>query len=179
MPELPETYRCIVVKSKGADFEQETRKLVAPKKGEVLIKVLACGVCHSDSIVTQGHMPVPYPMVPGHEIVGDVVAVGDGEQKWSVGDRVGSGWEGGHCFSCQDCRRGSFTTCANGSVIPLLFQHSNLLREGSKADLVMQDGEWNLSRWWVCRIRLVQHGIRRLRPHGNRSCRGRTSALCR
>lgn len=87
--DLPKKYKCVVVRAKGGDFEVEERDLPSPKAGEVLIKTLACGVCRSDSIVTEGHMPVPYPMVPGHEIVGDVAAVGDGEKKWKVGDRVG------------------------------------------------------------------------------------------
>ena len=58
----------------------------------------------------------PLPRVPGHEIVGDVVAVPDSEKKWAVGDRVGSGWHGGHCFSCNRCRSGDFVTCENEAI---------------------------------------------------------------
>ena len=52
-----------------------------------------------------------YPRVPGHEVVGDVVAIGEGEKLWKVGDRVGAGWHGGHCSSCTRCRIGDFVTC--------------------------------------------------------------------
>lgn len=60
------------------------------------MKVLACGVCHSDSAVQHQMFGNTFPRVPGHEGVGDVVAVGDGEKKWKVGDRVGGPWHGGH-----------------------------------------------------------------------------------
>jgi D-arabinose 1-dehydrogenase-like Zn-dependent alcohol dehydrogenase len=53
------------------------------------------GVCHSDSIVQSGSMGNTFPRIPGHEIIGDVVAVGDGERKWKAGDRVGGPWHGG------------------------------------------------------------------------------------
>ena len=53
------------------------------------MKVLACGVCHSDDVVKNGLFGNTFPIVPGHEIIGDVVAVADKEQRWSNGDRVG------------------------------------------------------------------------------------------
>lgn len=59
-----------------------------------------------------------YPRVPGHEIIGDVVAIGKGEQLWKVGDRVGAGWHGGHCGSCTRCRIGDFVTCSISASCP-------------------------------------------------------------
>jgi len=53
------------------------------------------------------------PRIPGHEIVGDVVAIPPGETKWKVGDRVGSGWHDGHCHECVNCRKGNFVNCTN------------------------------------------------------------------
>jgi D-arabinose 1-dehydrogenase-like Zn-dependent alcohol dehydrogenase len=47
-----------------------------------------------------------FPRCPGHEIVGDVFEIAEGEKRWKVGDRVGSGWHGGHCGVCLSCRRG-------------------------------------------------------------------------
>ena len=63
---------------------------------QVLVKVLACGVCHSDSVVQQQLFGNSLPMVPGHEIVGEVVAVPDTEKTWKKGERVGGAWHGGH-----------------------------------------------------------------------------------
>jgi len=77
---------------------------------------LACGVCHSDSIVKEQHMPTGLPRIPGHEVVGIVAKVGPGEQRWKEGDRVGSGWHGGHCFHCPSCLHGDFTTCSNENI---------------------------------------------------------------
>lgn len=58
-----------------------------------------------------GTFPVPLPRIPGHEIVGDVVAVGPNEKLWAVGDRVGVGCHGGFCAKCKRCRVGDFVTC--------------------------------------------------------------------
>jgi len=74
--------------------------------------VQACGICHSDSLVKEGHWPgLEYPRVPGHEIVGVVDAVGAGVAQWKTGQRVGVGWHGGHCGHCDNCRNGDFFGC--------------------------------------------------------------------
>jgi D-arabinose 1-dehydrogenase-like Zn-dependent alcohol dehydrogenase len=54
-----------------------------------LVKVLACGVCHSDHVVKYGGFGNGFPIVPGHEIIGEVVVVAEGEKRWKAGDRVG------------------------------------------------------------------------------------------
>ena len=56
-------------------------------------------------------MPITYPRVPGHEIVGEVVAVSSQERLWRIGQRVGAGWHGGHCSVCQRCRGGHWLQC--------------------------------------------------------------------
>ncbi|KAI1790965.1 GroES-like protein [Ganoderma leucocontextum] len=91
-----------------------------PAEGQLVIKVLACGVCGTDQALTTGTLPVPLPRVPGHEIVGDVVAVGPSEKQWSVGDRVGAGCHGGHCFRCGRCRIGDYITCVEEDLIGVL-----------------------------------------------------------
>src|SRR6201999_4272090 len=58
-----------------------------------------------------------YPLIPGHEIAGEVAALGDRVKGWTVGQRVGIGWFGGNCGSCEWCRRGSLINCEN-TVIP-------------------------------------------------------------
>ena len=59
---------------------------------------------------------VQFPIIVGHELIGTVVAVGPGEKKWKVGDRVGGPWHGGHDGSCISCNRGFFQTCVNEEV---------------------------------------------------------------
>ena len=106
--------RVVQVGKKGGSFELVERELPQPGRGEVRVKVQACGVCHSDSIAKEGLFPsVPYPIVPGHEIAGVIDAVGDGVIGWAVGTRVGVGWFGGHCGRCEPCRRGYLVDCRN------------------------------------------------------------------
>lgn len=101
----------------GGEFELVEREIPQPGAGEVRIKVEACGICHSDMIVTQGGFPwLTYPRVPGHEAVGVIDEVGSGVTEWKKGERVGVGWHGGHCFVCDSCRRGDFVTCANEQI---------------------------------------------------------------
>src|SRR6516164_4378743 len=72
--------------------------------GQVLVKVSACGVCRTDLHVVDGELPnARLPIIPGHEIVGRVAAIGTGVNRFSVGDRVGIPWLGhtcGHCLYC-------------------------------------------------------------------------------
>ena len=76
------------------------------------IAVAACGVCHSDSITTLGHLPgINYPRVPGHEVIGVIDALGSGVEGFAVGDRVGIGWNLGTCGWCRECRRGNGFAC--------------------------------------------------------------------
>lgn len=87
------------------------------KSNEVLIKVQACGICHSDAFVKDGTFPgLKYPRVPGHEVIGTVEEVGENVNMWSKNQRVGVGWHGGHCFECEPCRRGDFISCQNAKV---------------------------------------------------------------
>ena len=90
-------------------WEIVEREIPKPGAGQVRIKVEACGICHSDMLVKEGLWPgIQYPRVPGHEIAGRIDAVGTGVADWRVGQRVGVGWHGGHCFHCDPCRRGDF-----------------------------------------------------------------------
>lgn len=85
--------------------------------GHVLIKVQACGICHSDVLCKEGLWPgIQYPRVPGHEIVGIIDAIGPGVNEWTPGQRVGVGWHGGHCGRCERCRRGDFILCHSARV---------------------------------------------------------------
>ncbi|MGB7786911.1 MAG: alcohol dehydrogenase [Salinimicrobium sp.] len=105
------------VQEKGGDFVIVDLDKPKPGKKEVLIKVEACGICHSDAFVKDGTFPgIQYPRVPGHEVVGIVEEVGEDVEMWKKGKRVGVGWHGGHCFECDPCRRGDFINCENAQV---------------------------------------------------------------
>jgi D-arabinose 1-dehydrogenase-like Zn-dependent alcohol dehydrogenase len=96
----------------GGPFEIVEREIPEPGAGWVRIKVQACGICHSDSLVKEGHWPgLQYPRVPGHEAVGIVDSVRAGVSQWHAGQRVGVGWHGGHCGYCDACRGGDFFAC--------------------------------------------------------------------
>src|SRR5256714_1732784 len=98
----------------GADFEIVEREIPKPGVGHVLIKVQACGVCHSDVFTKEGYWPgIQYPRVPGHEVAGIIDELGAGVSEWKKGQRVGVGWHGGHDGTCLACRRGDFGYCQN------------------------------------------------------------------
>jgi D-arabinose 1-dehydrogenase-like Zn-dependent alcohol dehydrogenase len=101
----------------GGDWELVERDIPEPGPEQVRLKVEACGICHSDVFVKEGHWPgLKYPRVPGHEIAGRIDAIGDGVTEWKKGQRVGVGWHGGHDFVCEHCRRGDFAMCVNRKV---------------------------------------------------------------
>jgi D-arabinose 1-dehydrogenase-like Zn-dependent alcohol dehydrogenase len=104
--------RAAQVAKAGGNFEIVEKEIPQPGAGQVRIKVQACGICHSDSLVKDGHWPgLQYPRVPGHEVVGVVDAVGAGVAHFKAGQRVGVGWHGGNCGYCDECRRGNFFGC--------------------------------------------------------------------
>jgi D-arabinose 1-dehydrogenase-like Zn-dependent alcohol dehydrogenase len=106
----------------GGDWELVERDFPEPGPGEVRVKVEACGICHSDSLVKEGLWPgLQYPRVPGHEIAGRVDALGGNVTAWQKDQRVGVGWHGGHCFVCEQCRRGDFAMCVNRKVTGIDF----------------------------------------------------------
>jgi D-arabinose 1-dehydrogenase-like Zn-dependent alcohol dehydrogenase len=106
--------RAMVIAQPGSRFRVEERALPEPARHEVRIRVHACGVCHSDSLVVQGHMPgLVYPRIPGHEVIGAIDAIGADVDGWQVGTRVGVGWHSGACGHCSRCRHGNAFACEN------------------------------------------------------------------
>src|SRR5215212_8614668 len=97
-------------------FEVVDVDIPDPGPGQVRGRVRACGACHSDSLTVTGAMGPYFPRAPGHEVAGEVDAVGDGVGAWRTGDRVGVGWFGGFDFTCESCRRGDFISCENGQI---------------------------------------------------------------
>src|SRR5438132_12341505 len=104
--------RVVQVPRAGGPFELVERDIPEPERGWVRVKVEACGICHSDTLVKEGLWPgIQYPRVPGHEVIGIVDAVGEGVKPWKNGQRAGVGWHGGNCGYCDHCRRGEFFAC--------------------------------------------------------------------
>jgi alcohol dehydrogenase/propanol-preferring alcohol dehydrogenase len=125
------TMRAVQVSSPGGDFELVEREVPEPGRGEVLVRVHACGLCHSDVLAKEGGFPgVPYPIVPGHEIAGVIASVGEDVHGWEAGQRVGVGWFGGNCGYCEPCRRGDLIFCENMGIPGITF-------DGGYADYVL------------------------------------------
>ncbi|OJT01759.1 Alcohol dehydrogenase [Trametes pubescens] len=124
---FPATYTAYAFLEPGGKLQKITVPWHYPKTGEIVIKVLACGVCGTDEICPSQVMPVSLPRVPGHEVVGDVVAVSTHEQLWKLGQRVGAGWHGGHCSICPRCRAGDYLTCENQDI-------TGAMRDGGYAE---------------------------------------------
>jgi propanol-preferring alcohol dehydrogenase len=85
-----------------------------PDSGEILVRVVICGICHTDLHTVEGELPlVTKPIVPGHQIIGFVEKVGSGVSSFGVGDRVGMAWLHATCGSCVYCKTGRENLCAN------------------------------------------------------------------
>jgi D-arabinose 1-dehydrogenase-like Zn-dependent alcohol dehydrogenase len=113
---MPRMQAVQVTKANGP-LEVVERDIPTPGSRQVLVKVQACGICHSDTFTKMGAFPgIQFPRVPGHEVVGVLDAVGADVPEWKVGTRVGIGWHGGHCGHCHSCRRGDFITCSSGQI---------------------------------------------------------------
>ncbi|MFL5820406.1 MAG: alcohol dehydrogenase [Solirubrobacteraceae bacterium] len=108
------TMRAVQVTEQGGPFELVERDVPSPGPDEALVRVQACGICHSDSFAKNGGFPgVSHPLIPGHEIAGVIESLGDAVQGWQPGQRVGVGWFGGQCGHCEPCRRGYLIDCQN------------------------------------------------------------------
>ena len=114
--------RVAQVSSAGGPFELVQRPIPEPGPDQVLIKVDACGICHSDQIFKEGQWPgLKFPVVPGHEVAGRVTKVGPGVTRFKAGQRVGVGWNGGYCSHCEPCREGEFPYCTTGATTAASF----------------------------------------------------------
>ena len=128
--------RAVQVSRPGGPLELVEREIPTPGAGQIRIRVQACGVCHSDSVVKDGLFPgIQYPRVPGHEVTGVVDAIGAGVSGWTEGSRAGVGWNGGYCGYCENCRRGNFFACQTATYI------TGLTSDGGYADYVVARSE--------------------------------------
>ncbi|KAI0370455.1 GroES-like protein [Pilatotrama ljubarskyi] len=126
----PDSYKAFAFIERGRDLQKIIVTWNDPSEGHVVLKVLACGVCATDLTIANGIFPVPLPRIPGHEIVGDVVATHSSERLWEVGDRVGVGCHGGYCSTCKRCRVGDFITCSEEQAL------TGMLSDGGYAEYV-------------------------------------------
>ena len=129
---MAKTYKAVEVTAPG-NLRIVERPIPEPDKGQVLIRVEACGICHTDSLTVEGQFPgLSFPRVPGHEVAGRIEAVGSGASAWRAGQRVGVGFFGGYDGHCELCRRGDFINCKNLTV-------SGISVDGGYAEMMLAD----------------------------------------
>lgn len=119
----------------GRGLREERRSLPSPGPGELLLEVLACGVCRTDLHVVDGEIPARYPVVPGHEIVGRVIASGADVSDFPIGRRVGVPWLGRACGLCSYCREGRENLCDDP-------EFTGATRDGGYATHVLADARF-------------------------------------
>jgi alcohol dehydrogenase, propanol-preferring len=109
---LPAQTHAMVLAAPGRSLEARELPVREPAAGELLIEVRACGVCRTDLHVVDGELREPkLPLVPGHEIIGIVAALGRDVDRFRVGERVGVPWLGFTCGICEFCRAGRENLC--------------------------------------------------------------------
>jgi alcohol dehydrogenase, propanol-preferring len=120
----------------GQPLAPATRPDPVPGPGQVLIRVACCGVCRTDLHIVDGELPaLDHPVVPGHEIVGRVIARGSAVEHPAVGDRVGVPWLGWTCGECEACRAGRENLCPNA-------RFTGYHLDGGYADLALADARY-------------------------------------
>lgn len=129
--DMTKSFRAMQVTRPGV-LELVERETPEPGPGEVLVAVEACGICGADAGAIEGlEAGIPYPRVPGHEVVGRIAAFGPGvPSRWIDGQRVGIGRKGGHCQECEQCRRGEFNLCRNQPI-------TGSSRDGGYAEMML------------------------------------------
>lgn len=115
---VPTTMQAAVLHKIGDRLKIEKLPVPKPGRGEVLIRVTACGVCHSDLHAIDGDWtPLPnLPLIPGHEVAGHVAALGEGVSDLKVGDAIGVPWMYSACGKCEFCMAGMETICKAGEA---------------------------------------------------------------
>ena len=122
--------------SKGAPLQPFDFEPGPLRSEQVEIAVSHCGICHSDlSMIDNEWEQSAYPLVPGHEVVGTITALGEQAKGLRVGQRVGLGWQSGSCLACSQCLSGNHNLCANGEA-------TIVQRHGGFAERVRCDWEW-------------------------------------
>ncbi len=131
---MPQTMKAAVVHAFGEPLRLEEVKVPMPGPGQILVKIAASGVCHTDLHAAEGDWPVKptLPFIPGHEGVGHVAAVGAGVTRVKEGDRVGVPWLYTACGCCEHCLTGWETLCEGQ-------QNTGYSVNGAYAEYVLAD----------------------------------------
>ena len=110
---MAQTMKAAVLRASRSPLAIEDIAMPVPGPGELLVRIIACGVCHSDVHAVDGDWEPPpvLPLIPGHEVTGTVAALGEGVQEFKAGDRVGVPWMFWSCGNCEFCRAGMETVC--------------------------------------------------------------------
>jgi len=128
--------KAMVLHKIGAPLQLEEHPLLRPGRGEIRLRVEACAVCRTDLHVVDGDLPQPkLPLVPGHEIVGRIDAVGEGAGPFAIDQRVGVPWLGHTCGHCPYCRSGRENLCDRP-------QFTGYTRDGGFATHVVADAAY-------------------------------------
>lgn len=128
--------RAMVLRALRAPLVLEERPIPSPREGEILVRISACAVCRTDLHVVDGDLPdTRLPIVPGHEIVGRVEAVGKGVTQFALGVRVGIPWLGGTCGVCPFCEGGHENLCDRPAF-------TGYTRDGGFASHVVADANY-------------------------------------
>jgi propanol-preferring alcohol dehydrogenase len=126
----------MVMHRAGEKLVAETRATPAPGPGQVLIRVHACAVCRTDLHVTEGDLKAPkLPLIPGHEVIGSVAAIGDGVTGLAQGDRLGVPWLGWTCGICLYCKDGLENLCGEAKF-------TGYTLDGGFADYIVADARY-------------------------------------
>ena len=130
------TMRAMVLHEAGTPLRLEERVVPAPGAGQVLVRVRACGVCRTDLHVVDGELPDPkLPLIPGHEVVGQVAALGRGVDRFEAGQRVGIPWLGWTCGTCRFCEAGRENLCEHA-------RFTGYTLDGGYADYALVDARY-------------------------------------
>jgi propanol-preferring alcohol dehydrogenase len=128
--------KAMVLDEPGKPLQLREIRQPAPDSGELRLRVLACGVCRTDLHVVDGDLTEPkLPLVPGHQIVGEVETLGAGVDDFAVGQRVGVPWLGGSCGTCRFCREGRENLCADAV-------YTGYQRDGGFAEYCVADARY-------------------------------------
>jgi len=132
-------FPAMVLPEAGSALVLEHRAMPEPKANELLVAVTACGVCRTDLHVVDGDLPdLQRAVVPGHEVVGRVAAIGQGVKNFSPGQRVGVPWLGWTCGECEYCQEGKENLCLNP-------EFTGYSRDGGYAGYVLADHRYCFS----------------------------------
>ena len=124
--------------ARGEQLKLSELRLPPPAPGELLVRVEACGVCRTDLHLIEGELPdIPYPVTPGHEIVGVVIGAGAAEMRFAIGDRVGVPWLAWTCGECPYCLAGQENLCIRA-------RFTGYSRDGGYAQQVLADARYCL-----------------------------------